>query len=213
MINYLKYFLKDHKKGGNLFEFMSLFVNFYSKVHEKLPLDSDTIQAYYLSKIVHEKYITLNRSAALKLPKVKKIYDKPLSEIERELGISNKSKNDSQQEALAKKAKEAEKNLTTTISSIMDHILFILELEQCSSTQIKISLEQRKQQTEPLFGLDQIKSLEIIGLPKKQHLLNNEPEVNCNIHDIKDLCTHLSSVLCMVSALYSCLFSRNMQLE
>jgi hypothetical protein len=141
---------------------------------------------------------------------VKKPYEKPVTDIEKEFEILTQSKNETKQEILAKKAKEAEKNISQSVNSLMDHILFILESEQSSSLKLKFSLEERKKQTEPLFGIDQLKNLEIIGIPKQFPIPNS---INNNIKDLKDLSTHLTSVLCMISALYSYMLSKNIQLE
>jgi hypothetical protein len=209
LISYLKDFIKNHKKGGNLFEFMSLFVNFYSKVSEKLPIDNNTMQVFYLSRLVHEKYLSLNKNTSSKLVKVKKLYERPLNDTEKELGLQ--FKNETQQEILIKKAKEAENNIKIAVESLIDQMITILDCQNASTSQIKHILDTRKCEAEPLLGYDQLKSLEISGIPKS--LRARTSETSETIESLKNLCTHLSALLCMQSALYSCSLSRNYYLE
>ena len=96
-------------------------------------------------------------------------------------------------------------------------MVFIIETQNFHSANIKTLLEDRKKQSEPLFSIDHIKSLEIINLPKI--LVNENPKtntktiINNKIKDLKDLCLHLSSLVTILSALYSYILAKNIQSE
>lgn len=210
VVSFLKSFLKSHKKGSNLFDFLTLLASFYGKITEKLP-EAGTMQAFSLAKIVHEKYMSLAKTMAAKVPKAKKAYEKPGIDIEKELGISGNLKGESQQEALAKRAREAERSIQTAVGSLVEHILLILEVQEKSSDP-RALLDERKKSAEPLFPIELLKSLEIVGIPKNTQFNTSTPELS-HIKELKNLSFHLSSLLSIVSALYSCMLSRTIYLE
>ncbi|CAG9315874.1 unnamed protein product [Blepharisma stoltei] len=274
LIPWLKYFLKNHKQppGGSFFDFLSSLVTIYCKIVDRMQLDrQDNIQIFHLSKVVHDKFLQQVRLQASKNPRVFKPFEKTVLEIEKEFGIernklpksiqtgNSKTMIQMQQEALMKKAKDAEKEESLTVNKTMEHMLMILEMQEsiegslqemkCKSVSPaklspnknvnkssefpfqklneKISIQQlpigkivkealirRSQETEAFLHLSQLKQFEVTGIG--QVLSTNAAfptSPSKNPSNLKDLTLHLTSLLTIVSALYSSILFKNIQLE
>lgn len=210
LTNYIRTSIKDTKRGVTFFEFLTSFTTCYQRLQEKLTPQNSSMQIYVLSKVVHEKFLQSCRSMAFKSIGSKKLYEKPITDIEKELGVTGQAKAMSQQEVLAKKVRDSEKNIQISVSAVIDHIITVIELQQLSVQEIKSQLESRKRKIEPLMQIEDLKKLEISVFPPV--VPKSSAEIT-QIISLKHLAGHLTANLSMISALYSSIFSRCIYLE
>lgn len=208
--NYIKTSIKDTKKGADFFEFLTSFSTCYQRLQEKLTPQQHSIQIYVLSKVVHEKFFQSCRAMANKSIASRKLYEKPVTDIEKELGITGQPKSMTHPEMLAKRVRDSEKNIQIAVTSAIDHIITVIELQQLNAQEIRYQLESKKRRIEPLMPIEDLKMLEISILPPL--IKSSSPEL-AQINSLKHLAGHLTANLSIISALYSSIFSRCVYLE
>ena len=207
--SFIKTSTKDSKKASNLFEFLNSLTSSYSSLQEKTT-KATSVQIFSLSKVAHEKFMQTCRSLSVKSETSRKLYEKPAVEIEKELGVTGQHKAMSQNEVLAKRVRDTEKNIQCSVLALVDQMILVIELQQLSASEIRYQMESRKRRVEPLVKVEELKTLEIQIFNGKER---EEIEEVGKINEIKRLAESLTSNLTVLSAIYSYVFSRCIYLE